>query len=388
MLICYIHDNLVSISGMRSQSMIQNLSSAVSLCPEKLLLEANLPPLHFVQDIDLTTNLPENFIFLFNHLAPLLTSENKSIKMSSYELLTKVAKNCKFEDPDSESETLQIPQRLIEVIKKGDTLLDSLLHEFKIGEVAGPIPAGTVAHHITTGYLLAWKIVLVFLNAAGDELGPKYTEYLKSEKYFDKFLRHLFILIPPGEAKECKMLDFDMSNRSPATEKDIYHLACKCWMSVCQYLPAVARQWWQYLDNTSKEAVEKLTSSVVTPALWVEEIKAINTAEKSDNMSVRVRESVREVVTTYTIDEGSLELVVVLPANYPLTAVSVDTGKKVGVETALWRKWVLHLTTFLTYQNGSILGGLNLWKQNVDKRFEGVEVRLYSMMHKNDSSPQ
>ena len=167
--------------------MIQNLSSAVSLCPEKLLLEANLPPLHFVQDIDLTTNLPENFIFLFNHLAPLLTSENKSIKMSSYELLTKVAKNCKFEDPDSESETLQIPQRLIEVIKKGDTLLDSLLHEFKIGEVAGPIPAGTVAHHITTGYLLAWKIVLVFLDAAGDELGPKYTEYLKSEKYFDKF---------------------------------------------------------------------------------------------------------------------------------------------------------------------------------------------------------
>ena len=129
------------------------------------------------------------------------------------------------------------------------------------------------------------------------------------------------------------------------------------------------------MDNTSKEAVEKLTSSVVTPALWVEEIKAINTAEKSDNMSVRVRESVREVVTTYTIDEGSLELVVVLPANYPLTAVSVDTGKKVGVETALWRKWVLHLTTFLTYQNGSILGGLNLWKQNVDKRFEGVEVR-------------
>ena len=48
---------------------------------------------------------------------------------------------------------------------------------------------------------------------------------------------------------------------------------------------------------------------------------------------------------------------------------------RVGVEVAQWRKWMLQLTTFLSYQNGTILGGLNLWKRNVDKRFEGVEVQ-------------
>ena len=37
---------------------------------------------------------------------------------------------------------------------------------------------------------------------------------------------------------------------------------------------------------------------------------------------------------------------------------------------------MLQLTTFLTHQNGSIHEGLNLWKKNVDKRFEGVEVSL------------
>ena len=35
---------------------------------------------------------------------------------------------------------------------------------------------------------------------------------------------------------------------------------------------------------------------------------------------------------------------------------------------------MLQLTTFLTHQNGTIHEGLNLWKRNVDKRFQGVEV--------------
>ena len=36
---------------------------------------------------------------------------------------------------------------------------------------------------------------------------------------------------------------------------------------------------------------------------------------------------VREVVATYTIDEGSMELVVSLPANHPLGGLSVESGR-------------------------------------------------------------
>ena len=153
-------------------------------------------------------------------------------------------------------------------------------------------------------------------------------------------------------------------------------MAGSTWVSVCRQLPAVARSWWQSLDKVGREAVERLTSSVVTPTLWREETEAIERAERSsDNMTVRVRGSVREVVAIYTIDEGSLELVISLPANHPLGGLTVDSGNRVGVDVAQWRKWMLQLTTFLTYQNGTILGGLNLWKKNVDKRFEGVEVK-------------
>ena len=64
-------------------------------------------------------------------------------------------------------------------------------------------------------------------------------------------------------------------------------------------------------------------------------------------MQIRVRPSVREVVATYTVDDGSMELIVVIPPNFPLGAVRVETGKKVGVGNNLWRNWMLQLTTFL-----------------------------------------
>ena len=53
----------------------------------------------------------------------------------------------------------------------------------------------------------------------------------------------------------------------------------------------------------------------------------------------------------YTIDEGSTELVIQLPHNFPLGPVSVDSGKRVGVTAAQWRTWILQLTTFLQASN-------------------------------------
>lgn len=71
-----------------------------------------------------------------------------------------------------------------------------------------------------------------------------------------------------------------------------------------------------------------------------------------------MRPSVREVVAVYTIDEGSMELVVQLPINFPLGPVNVDSGKKVGVTAAQWRTWMLQLTTFLQVDNITIINQL------------------------------
>jgi len=380
-----------SKSGSRpSRSMIKQLCSAVSWCPSSLLLSSQLPALHLVQDVDSSSHLPDNIVFLYNHLGPLLTSPCRHTQASAAMLLIIVARNTKEEDDDDE-ETKEIPRRLVEVIKQGDALLETLLQEFKIGEVAGSIPPGNAAHTITLGYLLSWKVILALLETAGDELGPKYTEYIKANGYLDAFLGHLFRLLPKTASQNKEIFLTKLDVLAPPSAQEIHQLAGSCWVSVCRHLPAVARTWWSNLDKVGKEAVERVTSSVVTPLLWREETEAIEAAEKSDNMSVRVRDSVREVVATYTIDEGSMELVISLPSNHPLGGLTVETGNRVGVDMSQWRKWMLQLTTFLTYQNGTILGGLNIWKKNVDKRFEGVEecyICFYILHGSNHQLPK
>jgi hypothetical protein len=64
-------------------------------------------------------------------------------------------------------------------------------------------------------------------------------------------------------------------------------------------------------------------------------------------MTIRVRPSVREVVAIYSLDDGSMELVIIIPPNFPLGSVKVESGKRVGVGNSLWRNWMLQLTTFL-----------------------------------------
>ena len=44
--------------------------------------------------------------------------------------------------------------------------------------------------------------------------------------------------------------------------------------------------------RTASGGVEKITSAVVTPLLWREETRAIHSAEASDNMTLRLRDTV------------------------------------------------------------------------------------------------
>eukprot|EP00054_Salpingoeca_dolichothecata_P022244 m.145265 g.145265 ORF g.145265 m.145265 type:complete len:137 (-) comp24272_c0_seq2:38-448(-) len=64
-------------------------------------------------------------------------------------------------------------------------------------------------------------------------------------------------------------------------------------------------------------------------------------------------------------------------------APQVSVTKRVGVSSSQWRNWLLQMITFLSNQNGSVLDAVLMWKQNIDKRFEGVEdcTICYSVIH-------
>ncbi|WAR08242.1 LTN1-like protein [Mya arenaria] len=88
---------------------------------------------------------------------------------------------------------------------------------------------------------------------------------------------------------------------------------------------------------------------------------------------IKARPTTREVIAVYSFEEVSVDMVISLPQNYPLGNISVTSEKRVGVSGPQWEKWLLQLNIFLQHQNGNIIDGLKLWKNNIDKRFEGVD---------------
>ncbi len=116
-------------------------------------------------------------------------------------------------------------------------------------------------------------------------------------------------------------------------------LAASVYFGLLRDLPALVRSWWSSVDKRTSIFVEKFTTNEVSPVLWAEEAQRISSSKNYDNMTTRVRTSVREVVATYSLDEGSMELVIKVPLNFPLGPVTVESGKKIGVTTAQWRTW-------------------------------------------------
>ena len=91
----------------------------------------------------------------------------------------------------------------------------------------------------------------------------------------------------------------------------------------------------------------------------------------------------REVTATYMQDDFLLSVVVKLPLSFPFRRAEVDCSKTFGVSENRWKRWALQITQMLNNQGGTVNDALVLWKENVDKEFEGVEPCpvCYSVLH-------
>lgn len=69
-----------------------------------------------------------------------------------------------------------------------------------------------------------------------------------------------------------------------------------------------------------------------------------------DNFSVNVSKAANEVVATYKKDETGVDLVIRLPASYPLRPVDVDCTRSLGISELKQRKWLMSMMLFLSNQ--------------------------------------
>ncbi|KAM9333735.1 E3 ubiquitin-protein ligase listerin [Pholidichthys leucotaenia] len=384
---------------------LQSVGLALSYVPVQQLSQNSLPP-RFV--VDQKTNLPEQLQTLLNTFCPLLLFKARPLQITVYHILEKVMPQlpeCDVEggnksDDDGDEPCLSPPAALMSILSTCEELCDNILAAVQVGEFAVVQPL-SVEYSCILGYLLAWKLLLTFFKSSPSHLRANYAQYLKRSCSLNKLLLDLFKLMPENpvypahelEAKETKtfftessILAVDMCDRF---EWELPHLACSVYYSTVQDLPAMVRLWWNSQEKRVAAAVDKFTIKYVSPVLSAQEISSVQTSTQMfDSMTVKARSAAREVIATYSVDEIFIELVIQLPQNYPLGSISVESGRRVGVNVQQWRKWMLQLSTYLTHQNGSIMDGLALWKSNVDKRFEGIEdcMICFSVIHGSNYS--
>nr|XP_040142894.1 E3 ubiquitin-protein ligase listerin isoform X2 [Ictidomys tridecemlineatus] len=351
------------------------------------------------------TNLPEHLQTLLNTLAPLLLFRARPVQIAVYHMLFKLMPelpqydqdNLKSYGDEEEEPALSPPAVLMSLLSTQEDLLENVLGCVPVGQIVTIKPLSEDFCYVL-GYLLTWKLILTFFKAASSQLRALYSMYLRKTKSLNKLLYHLFRLMPEnptyGEAA------IEVSNKDPKTffteelqlsiretttlPYHIPHLACSVYHMTLKDLPAMVRLWWNSSEKRVFNIVDRFTSKYVSNVLSFQEISSVQTSTQLFNgMTVKARATTREVMATYTIEDIVIELIIQLPSNYPLGSITVESGKRVGVAVQQWRNWMLQLSTYLTHQNGSIMEGLALWKNNVDKRFEGVEdcMICFSVIH-------
>ena len=168
-----------------------------------------------------------------------------------------------------------------------------------------------------------------------------------------------------------------------AAERKSARLAVGLYHAALRALPAAVRVWFADLrDKNFARALASATASCVSPALLAAEFDAVERASKGNyggggldddagELTIKASRGNREVVARYDIDDACLELVVRLPASYPLGAAELDCAKRVGISEARLRKWMLTVSSILQHQNGAVAEGLMLWRSNIDREFKG-----------------
>lgn len=224
--------------------------------------------------------------------------------------------------------------------------------------------------------LLCWNLCLDYFEAAGkadmrnrahissyiEKLGSVNEMFSVASQFCDwtdQDLSHLFDSTSMNESS----LDFDISKLSTLS----------IFRSI-ELMPTLCKTWWS--DDCPKALrndVSKFVETMVAPETLKRELLRIEQSSSLGELEVNGSCISREVVANYIQDECKLSVVIKIPPSFPLRNAQVDCQRTLGISEKRWRFWSLLIMRMLNSQDGSVLDALLLWKQNVDKEFEGVE---------------
>uniref|UniRef100_A0A7S3Q3Y5 E3 ubiquitin-protein ligase listerin n=1 Tax=Chaetoceros debilis TaxID=122233 RepID=A0A7S3Q3Y5_9STRA len=225
--------------------------------------------------------------------------------------------------------------------------------------------------------LLRWYLCIDFLDSAG---GANMQNRAHMTSYFGKTgaVTTLFELVLPfiqfKKHDRSSLFQCVSISSSESLTSNIESLCKTIMFRTIESMPTLCKMWWNdECPLALKSPVMKFVEAIVAPETLRRELNRMDKSSDLGEMVVRGNCISREISATYVQDECNISVMIRVPHSFPLRNVEVDCRKTLGVSEKRWRYWSLQIMRMLNGQDGSILDALLLWKQNVDKEFDGVE---------------
>jgi len=250
--------------------------------------------------------------------------------------------------------------------------------------------------------LLAWLLVFQHFGDTTPAIRAAYLEEIRrSDLVPQNFLPLIFHLLQVSDrSRGVDLMPWSVQTfvvedlHEDDTSSKLHCFAANVYYKALQTIPSLIKaEWESYKNKQLSTAVSTFTARYFSPILIENELESVQKEmsaglSNDENMVVKVLPSVSEVKATYLVDEHPMEISIRVPPEFPLAAVEVREGKKVGVPEATWRAWLLNIQLVISSHNGSIADAMLLFKANASRHFEGVEACAicYSVISVNDRS--
>ena len=240
-------------------------------------------------------------------------------------------------------------------------------------------------------YLLAWKLVFDAYSTSSFKVRNDFTEHLKADGCLAPLLEFMFDVLGHSAAHALKLdkaklgseqiKEYDIKLAASETEeKSMQWLLVHLFYLTLKYIPGLFRSW--YIDCRSKQtriAVEAWTTKFFSPLIVEDTLEEVQNwadtqeppAMDEQELSVKVSKPAREVTAGYEVDEDQAAIVIKVPSNYPIEGVTVSGLRRVAVTERKWQSWIMTTQGVITFSNGNIIDGLQVFKRNIVGALKG-----------------
>lgn len=235
------------------------------------------------------------------------------------------------------------------------------------------------------GQLLVWLITLRVVEHASREsfrLRPAFNSYLSRSGTANHILN--LALLCDATAEQLKdnpsLLSFDIIDNM-----DLSEVARVALFRTIEVFPSLSRRWWESsCPKAFVSSMVKFLETQIGPKMLQRALGSIRSdADRFGAMKVAASTATREVTAEYIQDDFTLRVVIRVPVAFPFVNAEVDCSKTLGIPEKQLSWWKLQIMLMLNNQGGTLQDALLLWRDNVDKQFEGVEPCpiCYSVLH-------